>query len=253
VYDLFDPHNFDDSTNIDNEWLPMKPGTKWVFDGATIEDGEFIPHRIEFTVTDLTKEINGVQTVVAYIEDFANDEVVESEIAFYAQDNDGNVWYLGEYPEEYEKGVFVEAPSWIAGVQNGQPGIKMPAEPALGTPSFSQGLGPAVGWTDRGQVYRMDQKTCVYVDCFERVVIMDEFNLEEPDAIQLKFYAPGVGQVRVSFRGADLEPEMLELVELAQLDSEQLAEVRERALALEARAYEVSSAVFGNTAPAEGP
>lgn len=253
VYESFDASNFSDSANIDNEWLPMQPGTQWVLEGATVEDGELIPHLLAFTVTDLTKEINGVQTAVAYIEDFANGELIEAEIAFYAQDDDGNVWYLGEYPEEYDKGVFVDAPSWIAGVQGSQPGVKMPAQPELGRASFSQGYGPVVGWTDRGQVYRMDQKNCVPVDCYENVMIMDEFNLEEPGAIQLKFYALGVGQVRVSFRGDDLQPEMLELIELNHLSGNQLDEIREKALALEERAYEISPAVFGDTPPAEGP
>ena len=82
---------------------------------------------------------------------------------------------------------------------------------------------------------------------------MDEFNLEEPGAIQLKYYAPGVGQVRVGFRGDDLQAEALELVERIQLDPEALAEVREAALALESRAYEISPNVYGRTLPAENP
>jgi hypothetical protein len=252
-YEEFDYDNFDDSTNIDNGWLPMQPGTQWVFEGFTIEDGDIIPHLLIFTVTDLTKVIDGVPTVVAYVEDYSNNELVEAEIAFYAQDNDGTVWYLGEYPEEYEKGQFVEAPTWIAGLENARAGINMPVEPQIGTPSYSQGLAPVVQWTDRGQVYRMGQHTCVPFDCYEDVLIMDEFNLEEPDAIQLKYYAPGVGQVRVGFRGDDLQPEILELVERIQLDPEALAEVREKALELENRAYERSPNVYGQTPPAEVP
>src|SRR3972149_10799540 len=88
----FDPNNFDRSTNIDNEWSPMQPGTQWAYEGTTVEDGESLPRRLEFTVTDLTKEIEGVRTVVAWIVDYNDGEVVEKEIAFYAQDNDGNVW-----------------------------------------------------------------------------------------------------------------------------------------------------------------
>jgi hypothetical protein len=252
-FEEFDYDNFDDSTRIDNRWLPLQPSTQWVFEGFTIEDGEIIPHLIEFTVTDLTKEIDGVPTVVAYIEDYSNDQLVEAEIAFYAQDNDGVVWYLGEYPEEYENGRFVEAPAWIAGLENAVAGIKMPAEPQMGTPSLSQGLAPVVQWSDRGQVYQMGQHTCVPFDCFEDVLLMDEFTLEEPGAIQVKYYAPGVGQVRVGFRGTDLKPEILELIERSQLDPAALEEVRDAALALEQRAYDNSPNVYGETPPAEGP
>ena len=100
---------------------------------------EEIPHRLEFTVTDLTKDIAGVRTVVAWIVDISDGQVVEKEIAFYAQDNDGNVWFLGEHPEEYEDGEFVEAPTWVAGVENAIPGIKMKAEPRQGAPAYFQG------------------------------------------------------------------------------------------------------------------
>jgi hypothetical protein len=252
-YEEFDYNNFNDSTNIDNQWLPMQPGTQWVFEGFTVEDSELMPHLLVFTVTDLTKEIDDVPTIVAYIEDFSNGELVEAEIAFYAQDDDGNVWYFGEYPEEYEKGQFVDAPLWIAGLENARPGIKMPVEPQLGTPSYSQGWAPVVQWSDRGQVYRMEQHTCVPFDCYEDAMIMDEFNLEEPGAIQLKYYAPDVGQVRVGFRGDELQPEVLELIERQKLDPGALSEVQEKALNLEARAYELSPNVYGQTPPIETP
>lgn len=250
-FEEFDHDNFNRSTTIDNQWMPMQPGTQWSFEGFTMEINDLIPHHIVFTVTDLTKEIDGVPTVVAYIEDHSNDELVEAEIAFYAQDNDGNVWYLGEYPEEYKNGEFVNAPAWIAGLENARAGIKMPVEPQKEKPSFSQGWAPMVNWSDRGQVYQMDKQTCVPFDCYEDVLIMDEFSQAEPGAFQLKYYARGVGQVRVGWRGNDQTQETLELVDLVQLDAEALAEVREKALNLEARAYDISPNVYGQTPPAE--
>jgi uncharacterized protein YbaA (DUF1428 family) len=249
----FEPSNFERSTNIDNEWLPMQPGTHWVYEGVTTEDGESLPHRIEFTVTDLTKEIEGVRAVVAWIEDYSDGELVELEIAFYAQDDDGNVWYLGEYPEEYEDGKFVDAPTWIAGLEDARPGIKMMAELQLGTPSYFQGWAPAVEWSDYGLVDQMSQETCVPVDCYEDVLVIAESSLEETDAFQLKYYVRGVGEVRVGWRGADATQEELELVEYVQLSPEALADVRARALELEEHAYAISQEVYGQTLPAEGP
>ncbi len=254
VFEDFDPNNFDDSsTNIDNEWLPLQPGTQWVLEGVTIEEGESIPHRIEFTVTDLTKEIAGVNTVVAWIADYSDGELVEAEIAFYAQDNDGNVWYLGEYPAEYEDGEFVEAPTWIAGLEDARAGIKMKAEPQPGTPGYFQGWGPAVEWTDYGQVDQMGQESCVPVDCYQDVLVIAESSLDEPGIFQLKYYAPGVGNIRVGWRGEGESQEELELVDYGRLDPEALAEVRAAALELEKHAYEISPDVYGQTSPAEGP
>ena len=250
-FEAFDRNNFDNSTSIDNEWLPLQPGSQWVFEGVSIEDGESIPHRIEFTVTDLTKEIDGVRTVVAWVVDYSDGQVVEKELAFYAQDDDGNVWYLGEYPEEYEDGQFVAAPTWIADVEGARAGIKMKAEPQVGTPTYFQGWGPTVGWTDYAQVDQVGQETCVPVDCYQDVLVIAESSLEEVDVFQLKYYARDVGEVRVGWRGEAASQEELELVEFVQLSPEALAEIRAEVLALEERAYEISRDVYGHTLPAE--
>ncbi len=247
----FDPSNFDRSTQIDNKWMPMKPGTRWVYEGTAVEDSGSLKRRIEFTVSDVTKEIDGVRTVVAWIVDYNDGEAVEKEIAFYAQDNDGKVWYLGEHPEEYKGGKFVKAPTWIAGVKDAKAGIKMMTEPQPGMPKVYQGWAPAVGWSDYGQLERMGQKTCVPVKCYDDALVIAESSLGETDAFQLKYYARGVGNIGVSWRGADATQEELGLVKYEQLSPEALAEVRAQVLETEKHAYEVSKDVYGRTSPAE--
>lgn len=250
----FDPASFSNSTSINNEWMPMKPGTRWVLEGtAADEEGNNIDRRIEFTVTGLTKEIAGVATVVAWIVDYDDGEVIEKEIAFYAQDQDGNVWYFGEYPAEYEDGEFVQAAPWIHGIEGSLAGVKMVNEPVLEMPTYYQGWGPAVEWSDYGQVDQTGQETCVPVDCYQNVLVIAESSLGELDAYQLKFYAPGVGEVRVGWRGDDATQEDLELVELVQLSAEELAEINAMALELEELAYQTSHDVYGQTTPIEQP
>ncbi len=247
----FNPNNFDRSTQIDNAWMPMKPGTQWVYEGTASQDGGSVKRRIEFTVSDLTKVIEGVRTVVAWIVDYNDGEAVEKEIAFYAQDNDGNVWYLGEHPEEYKGGKFVKAPTWIAGLEDAKAGIKIMAEPQVGTPKIYQGWAPAVDWSDYGQVERMGQKTCVPMKCYEDALVIAESSLGETDAFQLKYYARGVGNIGVGWRGADATQEELGLVEYKQLSPEALAEVRAQVLEIEKHAYEISKDVYAHTPPAE--
>jgi hypothetical protein len=128
----------------------------------------------------------------------------------------------------------------------------MQADPKEGTPSYSQGWGPAVDWTDRAQVYKMGQKTCVPVDCYEDVLIMDESSYTEPGFKQ-KYYARGVGHVRVGWRGDEEQQETLELVELKELSPEELAEVRKKSLELEKDAYRRSKDVYAHTKPIEQP
>jgi hypothetical protein len=244
-----DSASFDNPTEINHKWFPMKPGTQYVYDGFTEEGANRIPHSIIFTVTDLTKEVAGIETVVAYILDYSDEELVEAEIAFYAQDNDGNVWFMGEYPEVYEFGEVVEAPAWIPGLKGARAGIVMKADPQLGMPSYAQGWGPAVNWNDRGRVVALDEEVCVPLRCYEDILITEEFSQTEPDAFQVKYYAPGVGNVKVTWRGADATREILDLVKLIQLDSQGMAEVRAAALELEESAMENSKEVYAVTAP----
>lgn len=247
----FDSAVFDDSTNIDNEWFPLRPGLQNVFEGSTEEGGKTIPHQIVFTVTDLTKEIYGIRTVVIWVQDFSDGVLVEAELAFFAQDVDGNVWHMGEYPETYENGNLAEVSSWISGFKGAKPGISMWANPQIGLPSYSQGWGPAVNWTDRGQVAEMGLEFCMPADCYEDVLLIEEFSKEEPDAFQLKYFAKGVGNVRVGWSGADATRETLELVEHNQLSPEEMETVRAAALLLEESAYENGKEVYDQTPRSE--
>jgi hypothetical protein len=248
----FDRGNFDDSTRVNNEWFPLEPGAHSVFEGSAIDDGEHISRHVVTTVTDLTKEINGVNTVVVWERDYTEGEEVEAELAFFAQDKDGNVWHMGEYPEEYEQGEFDKAPGWLAGSKGASAGIAMRAEPRLGTPSYAQGYAPPpINWVDRGRVYKVGQKTCVPVDCYEDVLVIEEFERNKPGAFQLKYYAPGVGDVRVGWRGPEEEEkEGLDLVEDVRLGPDALAKARADALKLEKHAYEIKD-FYRKTQPAK--
>lgn len=244
---------FDNPTVINNQWFPLTPGTQYIYDGFTDEGGVKIHHRIVYNVTDLTKVVAGVQTVAVYILDYSDGQLVEAEVAFYAQANDGTVWFLGEYPEVYEDGQLAEAPAWFHGLKGAKAGVVMKANPEVGKPSYAQGWGPAVNWTDRGRVVALGEQTCVPVNCYENVLVTEEFSQSEPDGFQVKYYAPGVGNVRVGWRGADASREELELVEMTQLRSEALAEVRAAALALEASAFKNSKEVYARTDPMQLP
>jgi hypothetical protein len=248
----FDPTNFDHSTEVDNKWFPLVPGEHSVFEGSAIDDGERISRRVVTTVTDLSKEINGVSSVIVWERDYNEGELVEAELGFFAQDNDGNVWHMGEYPEEYEEGEFEKAPGWLAGFKGATAGIAMRAEPRLGTPGYAQGYAPPpINWIDRGRVYKVGQRTCVPVGCYEDVLVIEEFERNKPGAYQLKYYAPGVGDVRVGWRGPEEEEkEGLDLVKDVSLSQKALAKARANALELEKRAYELKD-YYSKTKPAK--
>ncbi|HEX2156667.1 MAG TPA: hypothetical protein VHS79_06750, partial [Actinomycetes bacterium] len=119
----FDHRNFPTPLQVDNRWWPLQPGTEFVYQGTAIEDDQRIRRRVEVTVSDLIKVVDGVPAVVIWERDYNNDELVETELAFFAQDDDGNVWNLGEYPEEFVDGVFEGAPNtWLSGIEDARAG-----------------------------------------------------------------------------------------------------------------------------------
>jgi hypothetical protein len=247
IHAEFDASRFSNGAVIDNAWLPLQPGRRWIVEGVTIEDGERIPHKISFTVTTLTKMIAGVRTAVVWIEDISDDVVVEKEIAFYAQDDDGTVWYLGEHPEEYEDGEFVAAPTWIHGIEDARAGVKMFADPSTHTQALFQGWAPAVEWSDYGRLDEALPEDCVRVGCYKDVVRFAESSLGEEGIFQLKSYAKNVGEIRVGWRGEAESREELELKAAATLGSSAVARYDELARDLEAHAYEISPNVYGQT------
>ncbi len=220
--------------------------------GSSLEDGERLEHKVVSTVSDVSKEVAGVRVRVLWELDYTDGELEEAELAFFAQDRAGNVWHLGQYPEEYADGKIEKSPGWIAGEEGARAGIAMKAEPKLGEPSYAQGFAPRpINWLDRARTFEIGAETCVPVDCYEDVLVTEEFERRIPGAFQLKYYAPDVGNVRVGWRGKNEEErEVLVLVAYRQLTARQMEKVREEVLALEGRAYR-RNAPYATTTPAE--
>ena len=249
----FSAFNFSSPTKIDYRWNPLVPGTQFTLNGVADRGGGLLPHEVITTVTDLTKVVNGVRAVVILEKDVNEGELQEAELNFQAQDSAGNMWNLGEYPEEYENGKFHAAPDvWIAGVAEAAPGNSMIGNPQLGTPEYLQGWAPEIEFLDCAKVSEMQQRTCVPAGCYENVMITDERSPLEPESgYQRKYYAPEVGNVQVTAVN-DPEGETLVLSKVSQLSPEDMAKARQQALELEKRAYKVSP-LYRKSQPVDPP
>ena len=250
----FNPKNFSHPLEITNQWFPMVPGARLHWKGHAFDEeyGSRIQREIDFTVSDLTKVIDGVQTRVAWERDYSNGEMEEVELTYYAQDDFGTVWYFGEYPEEIDNGKIDDSPTWLAGLQKARPGITMQTKPATGTKDYAEGWGPAVEWNDRAKVDQVGISNCVSTGCYQDVVVIAEFNPDEPGKTQLKYYAPGIGGIRTGWRGKnEKEREELQLTSHATISDTELASVDKAMVAQEKRAYSRRPQVFGPTAHME--
>ena len=235
---------------VDNRFFPLTAGTEFVYHGTIVENGKAKPHSVTFTVTDMFKTVGGVRTVVAWDRDFLEGKLQEQELALFAQDDQGNVWNFGEYPEEYENGKFTGAPStWIRGVAGAYGGIHMLSHPRPGM-KYREGLVPAIEFDDVSVVARTGQVNSVPAGCFHQVLVVDETSPNDPaSGHQIKYYAPRTGLIRVGARGGDSQ-EFLTLTAVRHLGPAELAKVRAEVLAMDHRGYKVSK-VYRTTGPAQ--
>jgi hypothetical protein len=240
---------FPHPTVVSNRMFPLVPGTRFSYRGTVVEGGSTTPHTVVFTVTDLTKVIAGARTVVALDQDFLQGELQEQELAFFAQDAAGNVWNFGEYPEEYENGRLTGAPdTWITGTAGAHGGRHMLARPVVGM-QYTEGRVPAIEFYDLSRIVSTSQVTCLPSGCLRHVLKVDEWSPNDPvSGHQIKYYAPGVGLVRVGARGGDSR-EYLRLAAVSHLGQTAMAPVRVAALKMDRRAYHISK-VYRVTPPA---
>jgi hypothetical protein len=230
---------------VNNRFLPMTPGLQFTLTGTTLEG----KHEVVFTVTELTKWVNNVRGIVLWDRDFQDGELLEEEIAVMAQDRDGNVWYLGEYPEEHADDGTVSAPlTWLAGHQGAIAGVMMRANPRPNTSTYLHGRAPAVEFIDRARIARINQRTCVPTGCYGGVLVVDEWDpsAQPEDGHQFKHHAPGVGVVKIVGVGGT-EQETLSLTKHRFLSERELEAANARAVQLDRRAYRLANAVWKKT------
>jgi hypothetical protein len=208
-----DPADF--TTEIDNEYWPMRPGTRWTYREVDEEGREL---RVVVTVTAVTREIaNGVTARVVRDTVSQDGELVEDTFDWYAQDDEGTIWYLGEDTAEFEDGeVATREGSFEAGVDGALAGVIMPGEPEAGTryrQEYYEGEAE-----DNGEVLSTSEQAEVPAGHYDDVLLTKDTITIEPDVLEYKLYARGVGPVLVF--GVSGGGGREELVDVSRVDGE---------------------------------
>jgi len=183
-----DPDRF--TADIDNPYFPLRPGTRWTYrevdpDGTTLD--------VVVIATSVTRRIaNGIDARVVRDTVREDGQIIEDTFDWYAQDDEGNVWYLGEDTAEFEDGEITSREgSFEAGVDGAQPGIIMPAEPAPEQRYRQEYLeGEA---EDNGQVLSAEERVEVPAGSNDDAVLTKDTNALEPEVLEYKLYARDVG------------------------------------------------------------
>jgi hypothetical protein len=207
----FDPCNFGNEI-VDNPYYTLTPGTTFTYQTKT-EDGETEKNIV--IVTDKTKEILGITTTVVWDRVWLEEELIEETFDWYAQDKEGNVWYMGEDSKEYENGEVVSTEgSWEAGVDGAKPGIIMEADPQVGD-SYRQEYYPGHA-EDAAKVVSLNEEVTVPFGTFTNCLQTRDISLLDPTQDEDKYYCTDVGGVTLEV--AIDSGERSELIDFEQSD-----------------------------------
>lgn len=181
---VIDPARF--TSNVTNPFFPLTPGVTRIYRGGN--------EVVTVTVTDRTKPILGVSCVVVRDVVTVNGVVVEDTEDYFAQDVEGNVWYFGEVSQEFEDGELVSLDgSFKAGVKGAKPGIMMKANPRVGDLYRQEFLLNEA--EDLGQVLSLTGSATVPAASCSDCLVTKDFTPLEPDSVENKFYARGIGTI----------------------------------------------------------
>ena len=181
-----DPANF--TSNISNPYLPYKVGATWTYEGES-EDGLEVIH---IEVLNETRELLGVECRAVRDTVTIDGELLEDTVDYYAQDMDGTVWYFGEISINYEDGHIADIDgTWFSGIDGAQPGIVMPAEPHAGQAFRQEYLLSEA--EDVAEIRSTTDSLTFAFGSFSDLIRTRDIVPLEPDSIEDKYYAKGIG------------------------------------------------------------
>ena len=183
-----DPDDF--TTEVDNPYFPLVPGTRSIYREID-EEGSRL--KVVVIVTRKTKKIaNGITARVVRDTVTEDGEIIEDTFDWYAQDSEGNVWYMGENTAEFENGkIKTKSGSFEAGADGALPGIIMPAEPQPGL-AYRQEYFKGEA-EDNGEILSTEEMVDVPFGHFEDVLLTKDTITIEPNVLEFKLYARGIG------------------------------------------------------------
>lgn len=185
--------DFTKSTIIDNPFYKYVIGKKYVYESVQPDGVE----HIEYERTNQTKVIMGITCVVEHFVKSINNVLVEDTYDWVAQDNQGNVWYMGEAVDNYDPttGAFKDHHgAWEAGVDGAKPGIIMLANPQVGNKYRQEYYFNNA--EDEAEVVATGVTVTVPQGTYTNCVKTRDWTALEPDVNEYKYYASGLGLIK---------------------------------------------------------
>lgn len=203
---------FSNPVSITNPFFGPHQGETYVFEGGVVGEAPEEEIRIELRVT--TREVMGVTCVIQHDVVYKNQVVIEDTDDWLAQDDNGNLWYFGEFVKNYDdQGSFLDNDgSWEAGEDDALPGYWMPDNPIVGKKYFQEYYKDEA--EDQAEVLSVQETVTVPLGTYTNCLVTKDFTMLEPDEYEKKYYAPGIGLIKEEKFINNVLAEMVQLVEI---------------------------------------
>ncbi|MBK9105413.1 MAG: hypothetical protein IPL92_12810 [Saprospiraceae bacterium] len=143
-----------------------------------------------------TRIVQGIECIVVNFKAYLNGVLIEEAYDWYAQDVDGTVWYFGEEVDNYNTDGTLRdhAGSWEAGIDGAKAGMIMPANPTLGMGYREEYYFNEA--EDEAEITGTNLHIPIPFGDFSNCIETRNWTELEPDLVENKYYAPGIGLVK---------------------------------------------------------
>jgi hypothetical protein len=203
---------FSNPTDITHNFYGPGVGQTFVYQGGEV--GQAPEEEIRIERRSSTKMVMGITCIIHHDVVYLNNIIIEDTDDWLAQDDDGNLWYLGEFVKNYkDNGTFQDNDgSWEAGVDGALPGFWLPVNPTVGQKYYQEWLQDEA--EDYATILATDASVTIGLGTYENCLKTEDINPFESGVTEHKYYAPGIGFIlEEKYEDGELV-EKVELVEI---------------------------------------
>lgn len=194
---------FSNPLTFTNRYFPFVPGAIKVFRGKS--EGEKTTVVDRYLSETRSFDWNGTVVECAILTEieFEDGELVEISMNYFAQADDGTVYYFGETVDEFDEGTILHCGSWLVGGPSGDdpvetadvddPAVFMPGNVEVGDVWKPENI-PDEDIVETDTARRLDKKVKVEAGKFRDCLEVQEVDFD--GSKERKWYAPGIGVIK---------------------------------------------------------
>jgi hypothetical protein len=171
-----------------NPYIVLEPGFQLVLEGGGV--------KLQITVLDQTRTIDGVDTRVVEEKEWKAGKVHEVTMSYLAMcEQTKDVLYFGEDVDNYRDGKVVDHEgAWRAGTRGSKVGLFVPGSPKLQRKYYRE-IVPGLSM-EQAEIVSLDETCKTPAGTFSRCMKVKGTSAIDRNKTEYRYYAPDIGLVR---------------------------------------------------------